>query len=72
MTPKPRDQDPARWINPPEKMIFLGLKVWQELRILARLARGTDVADLTLATVSQAPEQRGSRRAVRFGGSKTT
>jgi hypothetical protein len=52
MTPKPLDEQMAGPINPPEKMIFLGLRVWEELRILARLARGADPA-LTSGTTHQ-------------------
>jgi hypothetical protein len=42
MTSKPRNQELPYAPKPEEKMIFLGLGVWQELRILARLARGCD------------------------------
>jgi hypothetical protein len=44
MTSKPRDPRLPYAPQPEEKMIFLGLGVWQELRILARLARGCDAA----------------------------
>ena len=44
MTSNPRDPELPCPPKPEEKMIFLGLGVWQELRILARLARGCDAS----------------------------
>ena len=49
MTSNPRDPQLPDAPQPEQKMIFLGLGVWQELRILARLARGCDAALISTA-----------------------
>jgi len=56
MTSKPRDPELPSAPKPEEKMIFLGLGVWHELRILARLARGCDAALISRVGGQLGPE----------------
>lgn len=49
MTSKRDAHEGVDSLNPKHKMIFLGLGVWEELRILSRLARGVDPSLISTA-----------------------